>query len=127
MKPSSEAGLKALMDILTSNPNISIELSAHTDFVGNNQSNKVLSERRAQAVVDYLVSKGIAKARLTSVGYGEEKPFVVDAVAAKKYPFLKENDILTEEFVSKLTPEQQEQANQINRRTEFRVLTTTYQ
>ena len=61
------------------------------------------------------------------MGYGEEKPFVVDAVAAKKYPFLKENDILTEEFVSKLTPEQQEQANQINRRTEFRVLTTTYQ
>lgn len=127
LTPSSEAGLKALMDILTSNPNISIELSAHTDFVGNNQSNKVLSERRAQAVVDYLVSKGIAKARLTSVGYGEEKPFVIDAVAAKKYPFLKENDILTEEFVSKLTPEQQEQANQMNRRTEFRVLTTTYQ
>ena len=127
LTPSSEAGLKVLMDILTSNPNISIELSAHTDFVGNNQSNKVLSERRAQAVVDYLVSKGIARARLTSVGYGEEKPFVVDAVAAKKYPFLKENDIHTEEFVSKLTPEQQEQANQINRRTEFRVLTTTYQ
>jgi peptidoglycan-associated lipoprotein len=126
LTPASESGLQALVKILTDNPNITIELSAHTDFVGNNESNKDLSAKRAQSVVDYLIKAGIQQARLTSVGYGEEKPFVVDAATAQKYTFLKENDILTEEFILKLTPEQQEQANQINRRTEFRVVKTTY-
>jgi peptidoglycan-associated lipoprotein len=60
------------------------------------------------------------------VGNGEDKPVVVDAALAKKYTFLKENDLLDETFVLKLTPEQQEITNQINRRTEFRVLKTTY-
>lgn len=126
LTPASETGLQALVKILTDNPNITIELSAHTDFVGNNESNKVLSAKRAQSVVDYLIKAGIQPDRLSSVGYGEEKPYVVDAATAQKYTFLKENDILTEEYITKLTPEQQEQANQINRRTEFRVLKTTY-
>lgn len=126
LTPASETGLQALVKILTDNPNITIELSAHTDFVGNNESNKDLSAKRAQSVVDYLIIAGIQQARLTPVGYGEEKPFVVDAATALKFTFLKENDVLTEEFITKLSPEQQEQANQINRRTEFRVLKTTY-
>ena len=88
--------------------------------------NKVLSEKRAKSVVDYLISRGIAKDRLTSVGNGEEKPVIVDKQLAQKYSFLKENDVLTESFVTKLTPEQQEIVNQINRRSEFRVLKTTY-
>jgi len=126
LTPASENGLQALVKILTDNPNITIEISAHTDFVGNNESNRELSAKRAQSVVDYLIEAGIAQSRLTSVGYGEEKPFVVDAATAEKYNFLKENDVLTEEFIVKLTPAQQELANQINRRTEFRVLKTTY-
>ena len=101
-------------------------MSAHTDYKGDNASNKLLSERRAKSVVDYLIAEGIASNRLTAVGYGEEKPFVVDANAARIYPFLKENDVLTEQYILKLTPEQQEIANQINRRTEFRVLRTNY-
>jgi peptidoglycan-associated lipoprotein len=60
------------------------------------------------------------------VGHGEEKPVVVDASIAQKYTYLKESDILDEAYVLKLTAEQQEQANQINRRTEFRVVKTTY-
>jgi len=126
LTPASENGLQALVKILNDNPNITIELSANTDFIGNNESNKLLSEKRAKSVVDYLISHNIASDRLTSVGNGKDKPVVVDANLAKKYPFLKENDVLDEPFVTKLTPEQQEITNQINRRTEFRVLKTTY-
>ena len=122
LTPESETGLNELIKILTDNPSITIELSAHTDYVGNNQFNKTLSERRAKSVVDYLIAAGINAGRLTSTGYGEEKPVVVTAEMAEKYPFLKEDDTLTEEFVLTLTPEEQEIANQINRRTEFKVL-----
>jgi len=123
---ASEAGLQELVKVLKDNPNITIEISAHTDFVGNNESNKVLSEKRAKSVVDYLITAGIPAARLTSVGYGEEKPIVVDALVAQKFTFLKENDVLDEAFVTKLSASDQEKANQINRRTEFRVVKTTY-
>jgi peptidoglycan-associated lipoprotein len=122
LTPESESGLNELIKILSDNPNITIELSAHTDYVGNNRSNKILSERRAKSVVDYLIAAGINADRLTSAGYGEEKPVTITADMAETYPFLNENDTLTEEFVKSLTPEQQETANQINRRTEFKVL-----
>ncbi|HEY6914209.1 MAG TPA: OmpA family protein [Paludibacter sp.] len=126
LTPASTTGLQVLVKLLKDNPNITIELSANTDFVGNNEANKILSQKRAKSVVDYLIAAGIAADRLTAVGNGEEKPVVVDANMAKKYPFLKENDLLDEATILKLTPEQQETANQINRRTEFRVLKTTY-
>jgi peptidoglycan-associated lipoprotein len=126
LTPASETGLQALVKMMNDNPNITIEIAAHTDYVGNNAANKTLSERRAKSVVDYLIGAGIAAARLTSVGYGEEKPVVVDAALEQKYNFLKENDVLDENYITKLTAEQQEQANQINRRTEFRVVKTTY-
>ena len=126
LTPDSEEGLQALVKLLNDNPNITIELSAHTDYVGNNTANVELSTKRAQSVVNYLIKAGIEADRLTAVGYGEEKPFTVDVATAKKYSFLKENDVLTEEFVLTLTPEQQATTNQINRRTEFRVLKMTY-
>ncbi len=126
LSASSEAGLQLLVKMLKDNPNITIEISANTDCVGSNADNKLLSERRAKSITNYLISKGIEADRLTSVGFGEEKPVVVDAALAHKYSFLKENDALTEAYVLKLTPEQQEIVNQINRRTDFRVLKTTY-
>lgn len=126
LTPTSTTGLQILVKLLKDNPNITIELSANTDMIGNNDANKVLSLKRAKSVVDYLISAGIAADRLTAVGNGEDKPVVVDAALAKKYTFLKENDSLDETVVLKLTPEQQEITNQINRRTEFRVLKTTY-
>lgn len=122
----SETGLQELVKTLNDNPNITIEISAHTDFVGNNESNKTLSQKRAQSVVDYLIKAGINPQRLSSVGYGEDKPVVIDSALAAKYNFLKENDILDETFILKLKPEQQEIANKINRRTEFRVLKTNF-
>ena len=126
LTPASENGLQVLVKILNDNPNITIEISANTDYVGNNESNKILSQKRAKSVVDYLISRNIASDRLSSVGNGEEKPVVVDADLAEKYTFLKENDVLDEGYVTKLTADQQTIVNQINRRTEFRVLKTTY-
>ncbi len=126
LTPESESGLQVLVKILRDNPNITIEISAHTDFVGSNTANQVLSQKRAASVVNYLVQAGIAADRLTAVGYGEEKPVVADADLARKYSFLKENDVLNEAFVQNLTADQKEIVNQINRRTEFRVLKTTY-
>ena len=123
----SEAGLQGLVKILTDNPNIAIELSAHTDMVGNEQNNRELSQKRAQSVVDYLIKAGIDKGRLTPVGYGESKPVVVSEELAEQYKlFLKKGDVLSPEFIEGLTAEQQEICNQINRRTEFKVTKTTY-
>ncbi|HLP05839.1 MAG TPA: OmpA family protein, partial [Paludibacter sp.] len=126
LTPESETGLKALVKILADNPNITIEISSNTDYIGSNAENKILSEKRAGSVVEYLIRAGIAADRLSSVGKGEENPVVVDESMAKKYPFLKVNTTLDESFVTKLLAEQQEIVNQINRRTEFRVVKTTY-
>ena len=126
LTPASETGLASLVKLLNDNPNITIELSAHTDYVGNDAANKELSAKRAQSVVNYLISHGIERERLTPVGYGEEKPVVADAALNKKYRFIPVGQELTEEFVTGLSSEQQEICNQINRRTEFKVLRTTY-
>ena len=122
----SEKGLNELVQLLNDNPNITIELSAHTDMVGNDVANKQLSLRRAQSVVDYLIQHGIDSERLTPVGYGEEKPVVVDDALNKQYTFLPKEQVLDEAFITTLSVDQQEICNSLNRRTEFRVLKTTY-
>ena len=124
--PESKNALDSLILMLNENPNITIELSAHTDYRGAEAYNKKLSQKRAESVVMYLINHGIAPDRLTPVGYGEEKPKTIRRKVAERYPWLKENDVLTEEFILKLKPEQQETANALNRRTEFKVLRTTY-
>lgn len=124
--PESKASLDTLVQVLNFNPTITIELMSHTDYVGSEQLNFELSQKRAQSVVDYLIEKGINPQRLVAKGYGETWPKQVTRELAKKYDFLKRNDELTEDFISKLTPEQQEIANQINRRTEFRVLSSDF-
>ena len=124
--PESKNALDSLILMLNENPNITIELSAHTDYRGTEAYNKKLSQKRAESVVMYLINHGIAPDRLTPVGYGEEKPKTIRRKVAERYPWLKENDVLTEEFILKLKPEQQETANALNRRTEFKVLRTTY-
>ena len=122
----SEAGLQALVKLLNDNPNITIELAAHTDLVGNNEANQELSHKRAQSVVDYLIKSGIEKERLTAIGYGEEKPVVVDDNLHKLYPYMPKDQVLDEAFITTLTADKQEVCNSLNRRTEFRVLKTTY-
>ena len=127
LRPESETALDSLVQLLNENPNVTIELSAHCDYKGSDEYNKRLSQRRAESVVNYLIAHGIAADRLTPVGYGEEKPKSIRRKLTERYPYLKEGDVLTQEFIEKLEdPEQQEACNQLNRRTEFRVLRITY-
>ena len=126
LRPESAEALDQLVALLNENPNVTIELSAHTDYRGSAEYNKRLSQRRAESVVNYLKDHGIAPDRMTPVGYGKERPKKVRRKLTEKHPFLKENDVLTEEHIKTLDEEQQEICNQLNRRTEFRVLRTTY-
>lgn len=123
---ASEKEMDGLIKLLNDNPNITIELSAHTDMKGNEEFNQELSQKRAQACCDYLIKKGIEKERLTPVGYGKSKPVVADKALNKQYPFIPVDQALDEEFILKLKSDQQEICNQINRRTEFKVIKTTY-
>lgn len=124
--PESAKALDSLVQMLNDNPNITIELSAHTDYKGSDEYNLSLSQRRAESCVNYLIAHGIAPDRLTPKGYGESRPKKIRRKVAEKYPWLKEGDILKEDFITKLKTEQQETANALNRRTEFTVLRTTY-
>ncbi len=126
LRPESESSLDELVKLLNDNPNVSIELSAHTDSKGSEEYNLRLSDRRARSVVDYLIQSGIDPARLQPKGYGESTPKTITKRLATLYPQFKEGDILTEEYINALTPENQEVANQINRRTEFQVLSITW-
>lgn len=123
----SATSLDELVKLLNLNPNVTIELSSHCDFRGSDSYNRRLSQRRAEAVVNYLIEHGIEEERLTAVGYGEEMPKTVLKKLTETHTFLKENDVLTEDFINSLdNEEQQEICHQLNRRTEFRVLRTTY-
>ena len=96
LRPESTNELERLTNLLKLDaPTLKIEISGHTDSKGADDYNKALSNSRAKAVVDYLVTKGIAAKRLTSVGYGEEQPIAT-------------NDT--------------DEGRQLNRRTEFKVL-----
>lgn len=126
LRPESMVSLDKLVETLNDNPNITIELMSHTDSRGSIQDNDLLSQRRAQSVVDYLISKGIAADRLQAKGYGETVPKVVDEKIRGIYPFLTDGLVLSEENINRLPSDQQENAHQVNRRTEFRVLRTDY-
>lgn len=126
LRSESKHELDKLAAILRENPEISIEIAAHTDRHGNEAYNRDLSARRAQAVLDYLGVSGIDVGRIQTVGRGETEPMRVRKSIASQYDFLKEGDLLTEAFIEQLIPTQQAIADQINRRTEFRVLPPTF-
>ncbi|MDE6019242.1 MAG: OmpA family protein [Muribaculaceae bacterium] len=121
LRAESKEALDQLGVMLEDNPNVSIEMSAHTDRKGSDQYNLDLSERRAKSVVDYLVGKGINPNRLTWIGYGKQRPKTVTKRINKEYPQFEEGTELTPEFIDGLSEEDQEAADQINRRTEFQV------
>lgn len=126
LREESAASLDELVRLLNDNPNVTIELGAHCDYKGNDSYNERLSQQRAESVVTYLIDHGIEQARLTAKGYGESKPKTVSRKQAEKIDFLNEGQELTEQYILTLPEEQQEICNQLNRRTEFRVLRTTY-
>ena len=127
LRDSSKTALDQLVALLKENPHVTIELSAHCDYKGSAKYNKRLSQRRAEAVVAYLIAHGIAADRLTPVGYGKERPKKIKKKLTEKYKWLKEGDVLTEDFIRGLKDKKKDEiCNQLNRRTEFSVLRTTY-
>jgi peptidoglycan-associated lipoprotein len=128
LRPESMVSLDKLVETLNDNPNVTIELMSHTDSRNTEEYNLALSQKRAQSVVDYLVSKGIELDRLQAKGYGESSPKVVNDEISTIYPFLKNGTTLTEQYINSLAnDEKREIAHQINRRTEFKVLRTDYE
>ena len=121
LRPESKTALDEIAVMLEDNPNVSIEMGSHTDRKGSDEYNIDLSERRAKSVVDYLVERGIHPSRLTWVGYGESRPKTVTKRISKEFPQFEEGVMLDEEFIETLSEEDQEAADQINRRTEFKV------
>lgn len=120
LRPESLVALESLVEILNDNPNITIEIGSHTDYRGSDEANLDLSSKRAQSVVDFLITYGVDEERLTSKGYGETMPKEIDRATAKKYEFLSEGDVLTPAFIDALPSEDnREICHQINRRTDF--------
>ena len=126
LRPESKKALDEMAQMLKDNPHVAIEMASHTDRKGSDKYNEGLSQRRAQSVVDYLVAAGVERERLQPHGYGESRPKTVTKRIARLYPQFKEGDVLNEEFIKGLSPENQDAADQINRRTEFQVLTVEY-
>lgn len=127
LRPESKTALDEMAQVLRDNPNVTIEMASHTDRKGSDEYNIRLSSRRAQAVIDYLISVGIEPERLQSQGYGESRPKTITKKLAREYPQFEEGTVLTEDFILSLDPADQEIADQINRRTEFQVLSIDYQ
>ena len=127
LREESKVSLDQLVEMLNINNNITIELRANTDNRGSDEANLTLSQNRAKSVVDYLVSKGINPDRLVAKGMGENSPVKVSKKTAEKYPFLKAGDVLDETFINNLTSDQDKEiCHQLNRRTEFAVISTDF-
>ncbi len=127
LRDESKLALDSMVMLLKDHPNIVIEMASHTDRVGSAKYNQGLSQRRAQSVVDYLIENGIPRERLKPAGYGESRPKTVTKRIHSQYPQFEEGVTLNEEFIKTLSKEDQEAADQINRRTEFTVLDTDFQ
>lgn len=127
LKPQFEDSLQGLIETLQVNPTITIELASHTDARASEESNDILSQKRAQSVVDYLIIRGIDPQRLTAKGYGERVPRTIQKdITVRGYTF-KAGTQLTEAYINKLpSNELREAAHQMNRRTEFRILSKDY-
>ncbi|MBQ5957969.1 MAG: OmpA family protein [Bacteroidales bacterium] len=127
LKPQFEDSLQGLIETLQLNPTITIELASHTDARDTDEHNDILSQKRAQSVVDYLIIRGIDPLRLTAKGYGERVPRTIQKdMTVKGYNF-KAGTRLTEDFINKLPNNDiREAAHQMNRRTEFRILSKDF-
>jgi peptidoglycan-associated lipoprotein len=127
LKPQYEDSLQGLVQTLRDNPNLVIELASHTDFRDSDERNDILSQKRAQSVVDYLIIRGIEPQRLVAKGYGERVPLKLKKDAVRDGFLFKEGTVLDDTFINSLTSDKEkEAAHQMNRRTEFRVLRKDY-
>ena len=124
LKPQYQDSLQGLIQTLDDNPTLVIELASHTDSRDTDEHNDILSQKRAQSVVDYLIIRGIDPDRLVAKGYGERVPRELNRnYYLNNILVLDSGTVLREEFINTLaTTELKEFAHQLNRRTEFSVL-----
>ncbi len=127
LRPESKTALDEMVQIMRDNPNITIEMASHTDRHGSEKYNIDLSQRRAKSVIDYLIAAGISSDRLQAQGYGKSRPKVITKKLARLYPQFAEGTELTPELIETLSETDRDTADQINRRTEFQVLSIDYQ
>lgn len=121
--PQYQDSLSGLIDLLTNNPSIVIELSAHTDARADDAYNQDLSQKRAQSVVNFLISKGIKPERLMARGYGEQKPRKLEKDIAFDGFVIPSGTVLDSKYILSLEDEAiRERAHQLNRRTEFKIV-----
>ncbi|MFT3737165.1 MAG: OmpA family protein [Breznakibacter sp.] len=111
-----------LTQLLTDNPSVRIEIASHTDASGSETDNIVLSQKRAQAIIDHLTQKGIATQRLSAKSFAGTLPLKVNKQLAAKYRFLKEGDLLDASFLNPLRTADRNTASKLNHRTEFKVV-----
>lgn len=127
LQPQYEDSLQGLIETLQKNPTIIIELGSHTDNRDTEERNDILSQRRAQSVVDYLIIRGIDPRRLVARGYGERVPRKLDEDYQANGTLFEAGTVLTPGFIDSLsTVEHREIAHQLNRRTEFKVLSKDF-
>ncbi len=128
LKPQFQDSLTGLVETLNDNPNIVIELASHTDSRGPHAHNDTLSQRRAQAVVDFLVERGIHPDRLKAKGYGKREPRKIRETIERNGYVFEAGEVLNEEYIDNLSSEEhRETAHQLNRRTEFTVLSDDFE
>lgn len=127
LKPQFEDSLRGLIETMDANPKIVIELGAHTDARGAAEANDILSQKRAESVVKYLIMRGIDQKRLFAKGYGEQVPrSLYEETKKNGYTFPADTE-LTEDYIASLSGKQQETAHSMNRRIEFRIVGKDYQ
>ena len=125
IRSSAQFDLLYLLGLLEDNLEISLELSSHTDTRGVDAYNLDLSQRRANSVMKWLTDNGVNPDRLRAVGYGETRPAEITSQQEQLYPFVKEGDILTMDFINALdTPQKKDIAHALNRRTEVSITNT---
>ncbi len=118
----SQLELDRLAAILNLNKSIVLEIVAHASGEGSESEAIVLSQKRAESVMDYLMKKGIPTERLSAKGIGNTEPVTVTKRQAKGLDFLKEGDVLTESFIRKIRGNSnKEAAHNLNRRIEFMI------
>jgi len=127
LQPQYEDSLQGLIETLQKNPTIVIELGSHTDNRDTDERNDILSQRRAQSVVDYLILRGIDPRRLVARGYGERVPRKLDKNFKANGTLFEAGTVLSPGFIDSLSAvEHREIAHQLNRRTEFKVLSKDF-
>ena len=126
LRPQFEDSLRGLIEMLQVNPNITIELGSHTDNRDTHEKNDILSQKRAQSVCDFLVIRGIDPYRLKAKGYGERVPRTLQKNYKYNNTVIPSGATLTEEYINGLPKDVQEFAHQLNRRTEFKVISKDY-